>query len=289
MDPKPPISKNLIDPQPGTSEQLSNRPSNYLSMEYVSLCLKSMEYDFLRGLSKLIQTPENAYGTACITNLPDATFVCLRQEHTCIGLSVKEIQGRIAFHVLAIWYILAKGVHNKASLIKEMFYDLELEEECANIFDDFPWMTSDKSKIGSKNKTTKIQMGTKVLGKGGKSKSSTTANQGNCSSINPLNPIRENGEIMDMEEQMPELVDDTENDDSSASGGQQSQPLITFGQAHLNNMRATTENLGQSMNVTFAVDNENSRNTPPNPHVFLRDVSQGQSQGDKLAALSDKL
>ena len=92
-----------------------------------------------------------------------------------------------------------------------------------------------------------------------------------------------------MEEQMPELVDDTENDDSGTSGDQQSQPLITFGQAHLNDMGATTENLGQSINVTFEVDNENSMNTPPNPHVLLRDVSQEQSQGDRLVALSDKL
>ena len=67
------------------------------------------------------------------------------------------------------------------------------------------------------------------------------------------------------------------------------QPLITFGQARLNNMGNTTENLGQSINVTFVVDNKNSRNTPPNPHVLLRDVSQERSQGDKLAALSDKL
>ena len=170
-----------------------------------------------------------------------------------------------------------------------MFYDLELEEECSNIFDDFPWMTSDKDEIGSKNKTNKIQMGTKVLGKGCKSKLTTTVNQGNCSSINPLNPIRENGEIVDMEEQMPELVDDTENDDSGANGSQQSQPLITFGQVGLNNMGATTENLGQSINVTFNVNNENSGNTPPNPYVLLRDVNQGQLQGDKLVALSDKL
>ena len=91
-----------------------------------------------------------------------------------------------------------------------------------------------------------------------------------------------------MEEQMPELVDDTEND-SGTSGDQRSQPLITFGQVCLNDMGATTENLGQSINVTFEVDNENSRNTPPNPHVLLRDISQEQSQGDKLAALSDKL
>ena len=43
---------------------------------------------------------------------------------------------------------------------------------------------------------------------------------------------------------MPELVDDTENDDSSTSGDQRSQPLMTFGQVHLINMGATTENFG---------------------------------------------
>ena len=225
----------------------------------------------------------------CITNLPDATFVFIRQEHTCFGLPVKEVQGRIAFHVLVIWYILAKGVKNIASVIKEMFYDLELEEECVDIFEKFPWVTSDRDGTRPRNKTNNIQMGTKILGKGQKSKSSTAASEGNCSSINPLNPIRENGEIVDMEEQMPELVDGTENDESGASGDQQSQPLITFGQAHLNDMGATTENLGQSINVAFAVDNKNSRNTPPNPYVLLRDVNQGQSQGDKLVALSDKL
>ena len=92
-----------------------------------------------------------------------------------------------------------------------------------------------------------------------------------------------------MEEHAPELVENVEKNDSGASGDQQSQPLITFGQAHLNNMGATTENLGQSINVTFAVDNKNSRNIPPNQHVLLRDVNQELSQGDKLVALSDKL
>ena len=135
-------------------------------MEYLTLCLKSTEYDFLRELSCLIQTPENVYGISCITNLPDATFVCIRQEHTRFGLSVKEIQGRIAFHVLAIWYILTKGVQNKSSLIKEMFYDLELEEECANILDKFPWVTFDSDETGAKNKPNKIQMGTKASGNG---------------------------------------------------------------------------------------------------------------------------
>ena len=91
MDPKPPVPNNQFGPQPGTSGQMSTRPAKYLSMEYITLYLKSKEYDFLRELSKLIKTPENAYGISCITNLPEATFVCIRQEHTHFGLSVKEI------------------------------------------------------------------------------------------------------------------------------------------------------------------------------------------------------
>ena len=110
LDPKLPVPNNQIGPQPGTSGQLSKRPAKYLSMEYITLYLKSTEYDFLRELSNLIQTPENAYGIACITNSPDATFVFIRQEHRHFCLPVKEIQGRIAFHVLVIWYILANGV-----------------------------------------------------------------------------------------------------------------------------------------------------------------------------------
>ena len=220
MDPKPPVPTNQIGPQPGTSGQMSTRPAKYLGMEYITLYLKSTEFDFLRELSKLIKTPDNAYGISYITDMPEATFVCIRQEHTHFGLSVKEVQGRTAFHVLAIWYILSKGVYHIIPLIKEMFYDLELEEECADILDKFPWMTSNIDAFGAKNKTNNIQMGTKVLGKGLKSKSSTTASQSNCFAISPLNPIRENGEIVDMEEQMPELVDDTENDDSSTSGDQ---------------------------------------------------------------------
>ena len=143
-------------------------------MEYTTLYLKSTEYDFLRELSKLIKTPENAYRISSITNVPETTFVCIRQEHTCFGLSVKEIQGKIAFHVLAIWYILSKGVYHIIPLINEMVYDLELEEECADILDKFPCMTSDINAFGAKNKTNNIQMGTRVLGKGHKSKLSTT-------------------------------------------------------------------------------------------------------------------
>ena len=117
MDPRPPAPTYQNGPQPSTSGQMSMRPVKYLSMEYITLYLKSMEYDFLRELSELIKTPENAYGISCITNLPGATFVCIRQEHIHFGLSVKEIQGRIAFHVLAIWYILSKRKYHIIPLI----------------------------------------------------------------------------------------------------------------------------------------------------------------------------
>ena len=50
-------------------------------------------------------------------------------------------------------------------------------------------------------------MGTKPLKKGHKVKSSITKSQGDCSSISPLNSIRENGETEEVEEQIPELVD----------------------------------------------------------------------------------
>ena len=74
-DPKPPVVTPEKDPQPGTSGQMSTRPDKYYTMAYIALWLRSTEYDFLRELSCLIQTPENGYGTSCITNFPEATFV----------------------------------------------------------------------------------------------------------------------------------------------------------------------------------------------------------------------
>ena len=61
MDPKPPVPTIQNDLQPDTSGQMSTRPAKYLSMEYITPYLKSTEYDFLRVLSKIIKTPENAY------------------------------------------------------------------------------------------------------------------------------------------------------------------------------------------------------------------------------------
>ena len=93
----PTLDPSIIEPvdqQPGTSGQMSPRPKKYVSLESLALQLLSIEYDFLRELSHLIQTPEHTYGLVCMTTLPDETYVFIRREHTDFGLSVKEIQSR---------------------------------------------------------------------------------------------------------------------------------------------------------------------------------------------------
>ena len=117
----------------------------------------------------------------------------------------------------------------------------------------------------------------KLLKKGHKAKSSTIKSQGHCSSTSPLNTIRENGEIVEVEEQLPELIDIS--DDGDTNGDQQ--PLITFGQTRLTNMEDTTENLSPGVNVIFEVNNGNtevSRDIPPNPHVLLKNMKNLQKK-----------
>ena len=219
-------------------------------------------------MSGLIQTPVNAYGLACITNLPDPTFAHIRHEHTKFGLTAKEIHGRIALHILGIWYL-------QDYMIMEMFRDLELYDEGEEVIELFPEMIEDGCRIKSIPK--KVHMGTKLLKKGLKVKSSITTGQGDCSSTSPLNSIWENEETEEVEEQIPELVDIS--DEGDTNGDQQT--LITFGQARLTNMGDTTENLSQGVNVTFEVDNENTevaRDIPPNPHVLLKNLKNLQKK-----------
>ena len=212
-----PSKVESTDQQPGTSGQMSPRPRKYVSLESIALQLLSIEYDFLRELSHLIQTPEHTYGLVCMTNLPDETYVFIKREHTHFGLSVKEIQSRIAFHVLCIWYMQAKHKFHVIPMLKEVFHDLELADDCEEVIDKFPSVVDKLKTNAYEAETNKIKMGTKSLGKGKNSKvnSNTTASQSNCSSIQPLHSIRENGEESDMEEQVPELVDISDNEISS--------------------------------------------------------------------------
>ena len=172
-----------------------------------------MNLIFFKELSGLIQTLENAYGLACITNLPDPTFVHIRHEHTKFGLSIKEINGRIALHILGIWYLQAKNKFHIIPMIMDMFRDLESYDECEEIIEIFPEMKEDVNR--SKPTSKKVHMGTKLLKKGQKAKSGTIKSQGHCSSTSPLNTMRENGEIVEVEEQVPELVDISDDGDTN--------------------------------------------------------------------------
>ena len=157
--------------------------------------------------------------------MPDPTYAHIRHEHTKFGLSVKEIHGIIALHILDIWYLQAKDKFHIIPMIMEMFRDLELYDECEEVIEIFPEMIGNGSRIRSTSK--KVHLDTRLLKKGHKVKSSITTGQGHCSSTSPLNSIRENGETEEVEEQMPELVDIS--DDGDTNGDQQS--LIIFGLA----------------------------------------------------------
>ena len=141
-----------------------------------------------------------------------------------------------------------------------------MEDDYAEVIDRFPGVVDI---VNSKqNLPSKIKMGTKALKKGKKSKA--TASQSNCSSMHPLHPIRENGEIMDMGEQMPGLVDTSDNEMLE---------LVDISENEISSTRenlqgSTTEN--QSVNVTF--EDENSRNTPPNPQVLMKNLRNLQKK-----------
>ena len=59
------------DPQPGPSGHQPPKPNKYVSLESIALKLLSVEYDFLRALSYLVETSEHLYGLSSMTDLPD--------------------------------------------------------------------------------------------------------------------------------------------------------------------------------------------------------------------------
>ena len=138
----------------------------------------------------------------------------------------------------------AKGKFQVIPMLRDMFHDLELEDNCAEVIDRFPNVV-EKLTTSNKNVPNGIKMGTKSLGKG--KKSNIAAIQSNYSSMHPLHPIGENREESDMEEQMPELVDISDNEISSTRDYQQG---------------STTENVNE---------NGNSRNTPP-PIILMTNL-----------------
>ena len=139
-------------------------------------------------------------------------------------------------------------------MLKDLFHDLELDNDCAEVIDKFPSVVEKLKSNADKAETNKIKMGMKSLGKGknSKEKLNTTASQSNCSSIQPLHSIGENGEESDMEEQVPELVDISEYEISSTRD---------------NSQGPTTENENEKKK------NENSRHSH-RPIIFMTNLKQ---------------
>ena len=136
-------------------------------------------------------------------------------------------------------------------MLKDMFNDLGLEDDCSEVFNNYPNMV-EKLTPAEKKVLNGIKMGTKSLDKG--KKSNTAALPSNCSFMHPLHPIWENGEESDMEEQMPELVDTSDNEISSTRDNQQG---------------STTENDNENE------DNENSRHTHT-PIILMKNLKNLQ-------------
>ena len=153
-----------------------------------------------------------------MTDLPDETYVFIKNEHTCRGLSLKEKWSRVAFHLLTTWYMRAKSKFQVIPWLKVMFNDMGLMDGCAEVFSNYRNLVK-KLTPAEKKGPNGVKMGTKSLSKGKKSK--TAAIISNCSSMHPLHPIRENGEESDMEEQVPELVNISDNVISSTRDNQQ--------------------------------------------------------------------
>ena len=138
-------------------------------------------------------------------------------------------------------------------MLRDMFHDLELEDDCAEVIDRFPGVV-DIVNNSKQNFPSKIKMGTKALEKGKKSKLLPAK-----ATVLPCTLYMLLGKWGDIEEQMPELVDISDNEISSMRENQQ---------------ESTTEN--QSVNVTF--EDENSRNTPPNPQVLMKNLKNLQKK-----------
>ena len=104
--------------------------------------------------------------------------------------------------------------------------------------------------------------------------------------MSPSHSIGENGEEGEMEEQVPQLIDQNENIHTSEDDIIEFE-LETLSKARLVEMGESTQKLGKSATVTFALTEKEKQNPPPNPYVKLSNIHQ-RSNGVKKGP-SDKL
>ena len=274
----------------GLNDIWSNRPAKYMTMEYIQACLKESEREALTALTRLITTASDAFGLACVTVLPDVTYVYIRSEHRLMAQAYKKsetsLQNEIAFHILAIWYVLAKNEPDRWEIIREMFSDLEMGKKCAKVLESFPWTKAVEGRCVKTTMPTSAPAGTSILKKGINPKSSSGKRMNPCPSMSPPCSIGENGEEGEMEEQVPQLIDQNENIHTSEDDTIEFE-LEAASKALIHEMGESTQKLGKSATVTFALTEKEKENPPPNPYVKLSNIHQ-RSNGVKKGP-SDKL
>ena len=199
--------------------------------------------------------------------------------------SETSLQNEIAFHILAIWYVLAKDDLDRWEIIREMFLDMKQGEKCTKVLDNFPWTRAVDGRSVKTGVPTLATAGASILKKGINPKSSTGKRVSPCPSMSPSHSIGEN-EGGEMEEQVPQLIDQNENIHTSEDDTIEFE-LEAASKARIVEMGESTQKLGKSATVTFALTEKEKQNPPPNPYVKLSNIHQ-RSNGVKEGP-SDKL
>ena len=293
MDPDPTWGNIKNVTQSSAVQAQDGRPQQYLSLEYITLCLKLDELGLLTDLSELIDTPENSLALVMNTKMHEDTFAYICKEHRRFSLDNTLVQHRIAYHILAIWYILENGKSDKISLLRDFFYDTDLDDMCEEVMDKHPWTNPQRSNSNGRKGPSGGGKGNVTMGMCKSPGMAAIALSATCSSNNSFQSPGENREDVDLEEQVPELI----AIDNEGASGSHSSGIV--GQAKLSNMGDTTKIIGEPLNVQFEIVNTgDSGNMPPksvpNPHVALkavafRNLDPNASSGDRLEAFSDKL
>ena len=159
-------------------------------------------------------------------------------------------------------------------------------EKCAKVLESFPWTKAVEGRCVKASLHTLAPVGASILKKGINPKSSTGKRVSPCSSMSPSRSIGKNGEEGEMEEQVPQLIDQNENIHTSEDDTIEFE-LEALSKARLIEMGESTQKLGKSATVTFALTEKEKQNPPPNPYVKLSNIHQ-RSNGVKEEP-SDKL
>ena len=151
------------------------------------------ELGLLTDLSELIDTPENSLALAMNTKMHEDTFAYICKEHRRFSLDNTLVQHRIAYHILAIWYILENEKSDKISLLRDFFYDIDLDDMCEKVMDKHPWTNPQRSNSNGRKEPSGGKKGNVTMGMCKSLGMAAIALGATCSSNNSFQSPGENG------------------------------------------------------------------------------------------------